>query len=202
MSTENEEPNEALLKTAWSLDDPGKIQELIECGADVHYTDPDTGDTPLIKSCSKGYINNVKLLLEKGADVEAKNDEGMTSLMFASLSGHLETLQYLHRNGAQIETKNNNGWSSIQFASWSGHLETVKYLHENGAHIEENINGKTSMMLASLIGCLEVVQYLHQKGADVDAKDHYGQNSLMYATFGKSSFRKSHWITRKERKNI
>ena len=46
-------------------------------------------------------IEVVKLLIEKGADVNSRNDTGGTALMFASGRGHTEVAQLLIEVGAK-----------------------------------------------------------------------------------------------------
>ena len=52
-----------------------------------------------------GYFEIVKLLLNNGALVEAKNNTDVTSLMLASHYGYLEITELLLDNGAIIEAK-------------------------------------------------------------------------------------------------
>jgi len=50
---------------------------------------------------SKGNDNIVKLLLGKGADVNAKAKDGWTALMIASRKGHQEVVNLLKAHGAR-----------------------------------------------------------------------------------------------------
>jgi len=139
----------------------------------------------LIKECGQEKINfeKVKELINKGADIEAKNNDGKTSLMIASNNGHSEVVKLLLEKGADIEAKNENGRTSLMMASHKGHSEIVKLLLENGANIEaKNVNGETSLMYASSNGNSEVVKLLLEKGADIEAKENDGYTSLMWAS--------------------
>jgi ankyrin repeat protein len=55
----------------------------------------------------------VKVLLEKGADIEAKDEDGQTSLMWASYRGYSEVVELLLENGANIEAKDNRGKTAL-----------------------------------------------------------------------------------------
>ena len=48
----------------------------------------------------QGNLEVVKLFIEKGADVDAKNEKGETALMFATM-GRAEVVHYLKEHGAK-----------------------------------------------------------------------------------------------------
>ena len=54
-------------------------------------------------------ISEVKLLLDYGADVNAKNDNGETALDWTSVTGHIEPVKLLLEYGADVNVKNNYG---------------------------------------------------------------------------------------------
>jgi ankyrin repeat protein len=55
----------------------------------------------LLNACKDGNLEKVKQLLEKGADVNAKNKYGGTALMYASYQGHEEIVKLLKSYGAK-----------------------------------------------------------------------------------------------------
>jgi ankyrin repeat protein len=48
-----------------------------------------------------GHLNVVKLLIEEGADVNARDDAGLTALMIALGRGHTDVAQFLIEAGAE-----------------------------------------------------------------------------------------------------
>ena len=131
----------------------------------------------------KGNFDVVRLLLDHGAQVEAKANDGGTSLMLASKKGHLEVLKLLLDHGAQVEAKDKYGWTSLICASANGHLEVVKLLLDHGALVEAKDNdGETSLIWVSANGNFDVVKLLLDHGALVEAKDNSGWTSLMFAS--------------------
>ena len=91
-------------------------------------------------------IYKIKLLLENGFDVNARDSSGKTGLMKASAKGHLEAVKLLLENGADAKG-NNGGWSVLHHASYNGHLEVVKLLLENGADVNaKDKYGFTALM--------------------------------------------------------
>ncbi len=64
-----------------------------------------------------GYTRNpevARLLIEKGADVNAQDRDGRTVLMAALRSFELERL--LVENGANVNAKDNDGWTVLKLA--------------------------------------------------------------------------------------
>eukprot|EP01059_Diplonema_ambulator_P033650 TRINITY_DN7143_c0_g1_i3.p1 TRINITY_DN7143_c0_g1~~TRINITY_DN7143_c0_g1_i3.p1 ORF type:complete len:106 (+),score=18.65 TRINITY_DN7143_c0_g1_i3:352-669(+) len=56
---------------------------------------PYTGDTPLIRASREGHLDIVRFLLQHGAQIDAKDDEGCTPLDCARSAGHLDVVKEL-----------------------------------------------------------------------------------------------------------
>ena len=56
---------------------------------------------PLTEAPSGGYAEVVKLLLDKGADINVKNSKGETALVIAKDRGQKEIVGMLERTGAK-----------------------------------------------------------------------------------------------------
>ena len=63
------------------------------------------GQTPLSWAAENGHEAVVKLLLEKGADVECKSNDGRTPLWWAAEKGHEAVVKLLLEKGADVESK-------------------------------------------------------------------------------------------------
>ncbi|KAH7187574.1 ankyrin repeat-containing domain protein, partial [Fusarium oxysporum] len=66
------------------------------------------GEANLIRILKKGHVEIAKLLLEKGADARAADNDGWTPLHRPSLDGHAEVAKLLRRNIAQMKAAGNN----------------------------------------------------------------------------------------------
>ena len=92
-----------------------------------------TGDyMELHWACSDGHTEVVKALLEKGADVQAKNSHGVTPMHDACRNGHVEVVMVLLEKGADVHAKDSGGYTPFRYARMYGHGNMVKALLEKG----------------------------------------------------------------------
>ncbi len=140
------------------------------------------GSSPLIAACTFGRKEVVRALLDKGADVNAKNNSGLTALISASYLGHIEIVQALLDKGADINASANNGATALIFASANGRAEVVELLLKNGADVNAQRNdGATALMGASSKGRQEALQLLLENIADGKAQSNGGAAASMAA---------------------
>lgn len=153
-------------------------------------------DKKCLKEKYSTCLKMVKYLVEKGADVNAKNKNGETALMIASSDGKLEIIKYLISKSADINATDKNGKNALMshLRGYPEDLEIVKALvggkggflslfkKSNGVDVNAKDNeGKTALMYARN---LEVVKYLLSKGADINAKDNKGKSVFDYTDSG------------------
>ncbi|VTO83715.1 unnamed protein product, partial [Fusarium graminearum] len=114
----------------------------------------------------------VRLLLEKGAGVEAKDSTfGNTPLSWAAMNGHAAVVKLLIGRGAELEVKNNNGDTPFSRATDNGHEAVAKLLIEQGAVIEtKNKDGHTPLSLASNNSHEAAAKLLIEQGAVIETK--------------------------------
>jgi ankyrin repeat domain-containing protein 50 len=97
-------------------------------------TKDDIGRTPLSWAARYGHEALVKLLLEKGAELETKDEEyGQTPLSWAARNEHEAVVKLLLEKGAKLETKDDIGRTPLSWAAEKGHEAVVKLLLEKGA---------------------------------------------------------------------
>lgn len=114
----------------------------------------------LIDAAMDGNFEKVKLLIEKGADIGAKDNDGVTALMYVSRAGDLEIAKYLVENGTDINAKDSDwGYTALIYAAEYVNLEIVQFLIESGADVNiKNNDGKTSLDLAETEEIKEVLK--------------------------------------------
>ena len=110
-----------------------------------------TGLTPLMEAASGGYIEVGRVLLDKGADVNAPPvpTSRDTALTIAADKGHYRFVELLITRGAQVDARNKKGNSSLWLAANGGHLDVVQLLYSAGADIDSQDNRKVSCLMAA-----------------------------------------------------
>ncbi len=79
--------------------DPEIMDLLIAHQADVNKKNPQDGSTVLMVAASEGYIDVVELLIDAGADVTARDNNGQTALDLAMQGDHSEVAELLKERG-------------------------------------------------------------------------------------------------------
>jgi len=147
---------------------------------------PDTSkDWPLIEAARAGQVNDVRYLISKGVDVNARRAvDGWTALISAAMQGHSTVVKVLLENGADVHARDIIGRTGLAWAAKMGHIEIVELLLEKGADIEAKDKfGETALIHAVWEGYTAVVNLLLEKGADVNAKGAGGYSALRIASF-------------------
>lgn len=110
-----------------------------------------TGLTPLMEAASGGYIEVGRVLLDKGADVNAAPVPSSrdTALTIAADKGHLKFVELLLMRGAAVEVKNKKGNSPLWLAANGGHMLVVKLLKNYSANIDSQDNRRVSCLMAA-----------------------------------------------------
>jgi hypothetical protein len=112
-------------------------------------------------SAHRGHEAVVRLLVEKGADVEAKNKDGWTALYWAVRYGNAAMVRLLLENGAEVDTKDNYGRTALYRAVMEENEAVVQMLVGKGASINaKSDKGETVLYRARGNGYKAVVQLL------------------------------------------
>lgn len=113
-------------------------------------------------------IEKVKLLLEKGADINASVDGGTTPLMIAVQNHHIKMVELLIENGAAVNVADEDGTTALMLASRED-IEIVKLLLEKNADVNAvNNDGITPLATAAMYGSVEIVTLLLKNGANLN----------------------------------
>jgi len=105
-------------------------------------------------------------LLNKGAGVNAKDEDGCSPLLWAVLSGNIGAVQTLIDRGADIDALNNDSETPLHWAATSGNLSLAKLLVSKNADVNAKDEfGITPLRSATLNEDQEMVDFLRQSGA-------------------------------------
>lgn len=118
------------------------------------------GETPLT-IVSKLRPDLVKILIEKGAEVNLCDNNNISPLHWAVEYDNVEIIEYLLKNGAKTEIYDNLGETPLHWAAWTGHYKSAKILLEYGADkTVQNRGGVLPMDLAVRQGHKKVIELL------------------------------------------
>jgi len=146
------------------------------------------------KLVSPANVDEIRALLAKGAEVDAKGSWGQAALILAAGRGHLDIVQALLDRGADVNAKDASGKTALMHVSAPillhtalddphQRLDVVRAMLAKGADVnaKDNEGGMTVLMWALGSWAAEVVQELLAQGADVNARDNEGRTVLMWA---------------------
>lgn len=122
--------------------------------------------TPLYLASSGGFEKIVKLLLDRGVDINELNYDKRTSLIAAVENNHISIVKLLVKRGADIDISGIDNNTALSTACKRGHSEIVKFLVKRGANIGKNSN--IALMEACKFGKKGIVEILVNAGADVN----------------------------------
>ncbi len=124
----------------------------------------------------------IELLIAKGADVNAKRDDGETPLHQAASKGRKEIIELLITKGADVSAKSDDGWTPLHQAAYKGHKEIAELLIDKGPDVNAmSDDGWTPLHQAAYEGHKEIAELLIDKGADVNAMSDIGRTPLYWA---------------------
>ena len=146
------------------------VHVLLENGADVHFRDP--GGTALTRAAEGGYAKLVRLLFQKGADVNATYGEvQLSALHVAAMRGHVESVRALIESGADVNARTTQGKTPLMYAAPSPRHPGEGFV----AFVEPRAPG------APKDPRLALARLLLEAGARRDAVDENGDTALAIA---------------------
>ena len=90
-----------------------KVKEMLDAGVQVDTRDLNVGLTPLGHAAWFGHIETAQLLIERGADVNARKRDGTSVLMLATMRGHKDMAEILKKAGAKVSTMSDSSSDPI-----------------------------------------------------------------------------------------
>jgi ankyrin repeat protein len=151
--------------------DQRSLAKLLEKGINVNIRSKYFGWTGLMYAAFFGHIDCVRLLLQKGAQVNKRSknnwrlmfmghtemasygiryEKGRTALMNAVMRRRPAIVKLLLENGAEVNARTSSGWTALMAAASKDDADTVKMLIDSGAdsEIRDNDFGMTALEIA------------------------------------------------------
>ncbi|CEJ87161.1 hypothetical protein VHEMI04323 [[Torrubiella] hemipterigena] len=156
------------------------VKVLLDYGIDINVSHDLIGRaSPIFVASMAGHCELIQLLIDKGADISAMDNEGNVPLHFASSFQKVEATRVLLDNGAEIQATNDEGETALHLACKDGHLDVVELLLKNGADVNALDNqGRTPLFQASVEGHINVTEVLLNNSADPSVRDSDDHTSL------------------------
>ncbi len=128
-------------------------------------------------------VEEIKELIEKGADLNTQDDAKWTPLFFSVVYENYELTRYLISRKINVNHRDKLGRTALILGAEKGNLPVVKLLVEQKAEldIQENFNGRTALMIAINERRKDVARYLIDKGANVQLRDEFGITATILA---------------------
>jgi Raf kinase inhibitor-like YbhB/YbcL family protein len=86
--------------------------------------------SPLHAAAGKGCLETAALLLEKGAKIDAQDNDGWTPLIKASSAGQLEMVRLLLEKGADLNVTDKSMRTAWTYAAMANHTEIAALFRE------------------------------------------------------------------------
>jgi ankyrin repeat protein len=166
------------------------VRLLIDAGADIEGATSRGagGEHPLHLAATRTSAASIaKLLISRGAQLDARDAAGRTPLIAAVLADNVEVAEMLLAAGADLETVDSHlGASPLSWAACWGRVRAVKFLVSKGAQINRRTGPDGDTPFHSAVWCkrFELIDYLVANGADVNARNNKGLTPLQ-RTFNK-----------------
>jgi ankyrin repeat protein len=173
---------DALFRAIRNADMPG-VRAALASGADVNARSEE-GDTLLMYAAVYSTADCMKLLVDKGANPNARDRRDGTALMRSVKD--LDKVRLLVDRGAEVDARSIRGLTALMVAAnLSGTSDVVKLLLSHKADPgTPDAAGVTPLMYATDFGDLETVKALVAAGADVNAGRPNGVTPLGWASNG------------------
>ncbi len=101
---------------------------LLDNGADIHQAAKNAQRINALHAASTGHLDICRMLIERGINVNAKQEGGFTPLHAAAQNSQLELVELLLEGGADASNKNDEGQTALDIARTNDHLEVAQRL--------------------------------------------------------------------------
>ncbi|RNJ59936.1 hypothetical protein D7B24_000653 [Verticillium nonalfalfae] len=162
------------------------LARLFATDASQHIADRD-GVLPIHLAAAQGWLATVEWLIEIGADIFSRDNQGRTPLHTAAASMGIDStavVRFLVDKGLEVEDADEGGMTPLHHVLYSYDvlhkdafdpevsLANARYLLQRGANVNaKDLEGTTPLHLAAWRGNSAVVKLLLKSGADVEARN-------------------------------
>lgn len=147
-----------------------------------YYTRRSFGYTALHEAAGNGHVALVNMLLDYGANVNARTRNGITPLHEAVMHHETRAVKLLLAGGANADVVYANGHSPLHWAVIRGYEDIARLLLAGRAAVNARSRaGRTALHWAAIKDRREIAQLLLDYGADMHARDELGRTAEDWA---------------------
>ncbi|KAJ5720553.1 uncharacterized protein N7483_008487 [Penicillium malachiteum] len=172
----------SLITASW-LGILGVVKKILQDGSvNIESTDSRRRRTSLSWAAKHGHSDVVELLLEAGAEIDARAHHQRTPLLLAAKKGHSDVVKVLLEAGAEVDARDHYQGTPLSYSAGQGYSDMVKLLLETGAEVDvRDKNQETPLSYAARHGYFDVMKLLLEAGAEVDVRDENQETPLSHA---------------------
>jgi ankyrin repeat protein len=168
----------------------GKVLVLLDGGEPIESradTARSRNATPVLAATQGNHVEVVRLLVSRGANVNAQDAQQDSAFLLASARGYTDIVQITLAAGADVASTNRYGGTALIPACHYGHVDTVRLLLTTGIAVDHVNNlGWTALLEAVILGDgglahAEIVRLLIAAKANVNLADAQGVTPLQHA---------------------
>ena len=198
------EPQADSIWSAAAEGDLKAVKEHLAQGVDINAKEDKLDITALSLAALYDHAEIVAFLVQKGADVNARGDDGGTALHAAAFLGQYEVAKLLVQKGADVNAKKEDGetpisstmadWGTTEFIAGilqlkldrekveAGRAKIAKLLRQQGAQTGFAGPVGNDIWTAAVAGNIEAVKQHLAKGMDINTRDgKFGMHPLSWA---------------------
>ena len=161
-----------------------KLSYFVELDKDLVQSTDTKERTCLHVAAAWKQLEICNALLQHGADIHARDDDGATCVHYATSGNRPKILDFLLKHGAHIDACTNDGIYPIHYSAYFGATEALIYLLEKGVDINcpERDTQDRQLHLAAKKGQTRCVQELLKRGTSVNLMNKNGMLYCIYIT--------------------
>lgn len=160
--------------------DLSEIEKAVK--ADPKVLEGVQGQPAIIFALQSGQVDSARKLMELGADLSAKNQQGHSVVHWAVMRRNNDFLQELIDEGAEIDLKDNNHYTPLIMAVYYANVDGAKTLLKAGCSVDvEDQQGMSPLHASMGRGNEELIDILLEKGCDMFKKNKQDVTPYMLA---------------------
>jgi CDK inhibitor PHO81 len=145
------------------------VPQLLE----LRITDDISDRTPLHELAISGRNNILRMLLEKGLNVDPEDTYGRRPIHYCAMYGHISCLMLLISHKTDLESPDHDGATPLVHAIRGGHVQLMELLLESGVMLEYSSEViQNPLTVAVQIGNLEITEKLLKRGVQIRPDSH------------------------------